>query len=486
MRTLKTITDWANGRGSQQVFWLHGPAGSGKSSVAYTIARRFELTADVGDTIVLGGNFFCSRQVKETRHESLIVRTIAYHLALKCKPFADELIRARRFDTINQRVNTQLQELLIKPWNACRSKPNGDGSQNTDFLFLIDAIDELVYDGSSKFVQDFLQVMKKANLPGLKFLITSRSDPDLIGKVASLQAEPLCQLEDLGKEEVQPDIKLYLEDTFPCFKGEPEMQLLLTFAGSLFICAATLARYLTRGGTTVQEQRDTLTHLTGSQASGNLDELYKAILSRAFEDLPKAARIGRIRTLHIFLCTAEATTSGSIRDLFSLDPTMLEAVLKSLHAVLYTDAQQNIHFYHKSFSDYMLDKERCGEEFWCDTGAHHRRLLDACLVSMHNGLRFNITSIPTSFKMDRDSASLLRGAANSAIPPALRYSCRNWCYHLNNLQASGSMVDLRARFKEFLHLRVLFWIEVMNLLGMRGRCQPMLHSTSRMFHVSRS
>ena len=92
IRILDMIIGWAN-RGTQSIFWLFGPAGSGKSTIAYTIARRFELTSDANDTIVLGGNFFCSRQVKEARHESQIIRTIAYHLALKCKPFADALDR---------------------------------------------------------------------------------------------------------------------------------------------------------------------------------------------------------------------------------------------------------------------------------------------------------------------------------------------------------------------------------------------------------
>jgi len=55
-RLLNDVVTWAKGSSSETIYWLFGPAGSGKSTIAYTIARRFELvTAD--DAIVLGGNF---------------------------------------------------------------------------------------------------------------------------------------------------------------------------------------------------------------------------------------------------------------------------------------------------------------------------------------------------------------------------------------------------------------------------------------------
>ncbi len=32
------------------MYWLFGPAGSGKSTIAYTVARRFEFAGDADDT----------------------------------------------------------------------------------------------------------------------------------------------------------------------------------------------------------------------------------------------------------------------------------------------------------------------------------------------------------------------------------------------------------------------------------------------------
>jgi hypothetical protein len=88
---------------------------------------------------------------------------------------------------------------------------------------------------------------------------------------------------------------------------------------------------------------------------------------------------------------------------------------------------------------------------------------------MQAGLRFNIANIPSSFILDRDNATLSE-AVERNISPVLSYSCRNWDYHLLGVAST----DLDATLSEFLELRVLFWIEAMNLLGSRGLCEPML------------
>ena len=123
VRILDDIVAWAKNilPGSPNVYWLFGPAGTGKSTIAYTVARRFEFAGDPNDTIILGGNFFCSRQFEETRLSKCIIRTVVHHLALKCRAFAEHLSDVN-FETVNQNVRAQLEDLLIAPWQA--SKPD--------------------------------------------------------------------------------------------------------------------------------------------------------------------------------------------------------------------------------------------------------------------------------------------------------------------------------------------------------------------------
>src|SRR6188768_1881549 len=112
VRILNDIKDWANDTcpESQSVYWLYGPAGSGKSTIADTIAQAFDGTDSTEHkSIRLGGNFFCSRQFKDTRLASRIIRTIVYHLALKCAPFANALKESGKLESINQNVQAQLE-----------------------------------------------------------------------------------------------------------------------------------------------------------------------------------------------------------------------------------------------------------------------------------------------------------------------------------------------------------------------------------------
>jgi len=171
-RLLKEIIAWAEESSTGTIYWLFGPAGSGKSTIAYTIARRFELVT-TDDTIVLGGNFMSSRLFEETRSATRIVRTIVYQLALKCKPFADALTHSGKFDTINRSPRDQLEGLLIEPWQASESARLANSSTTPQqYLIVIDALDEIDGTGGSEFLQDLLSVIKENRLKGLKFFAT--------------------------------------------------------------------------------------------------------------------------------------------------------------------------------------------------------------------------------------------------------------------------------------------------------------------------
>ena len=75
-RVLEEITKWivsSDGDHAQtNIFWLHGPAGTGKSTVATTIAQYFY------DLDRLGAYVFCERA---TSDPTAVLRTLAYKLA---------------------------------------------------------------------------------------------------------------------------------------------------------------------------------------------------------------------------------------------------------------------------------------------------------------------------------------------------------------------------------------------------------------------
>ena len=207
-----------------------------------------------------------------------------------------------------------------------------------------------------------------------------------------------------------------------------------------------------------------------------LDTLYFQILDDAFRDLSPKEKGWQDRRsiLHTFLCTAERTSASVVAGLlFTSDyADVAEKLLSDLHAVLYREHGQVL-AYHKSFSDFIFDQGRSGI-FWCNQAMHHRVLADACFRCMKGGLRFNIANIPSSFVLDVDNP-MLADAVQENIPPVLKYSCQNWSYHVS--AAALIILDgLHGSVSEFLQLRALFWIEAMNLLGLRSLCSSMLQT----------
>jgi len=507
VRILDGITMWAkdNSPDSPNVYWLFGPAGSGKSTIAYTIARRFEFAGDSNDTIILGGNFFCSRQFEETRLSKYIIRTIAYHLALTCKPFADALHRFGNFITKDHSVQTQIENLLVKPWpwkepdSAQRQDlsvllhPDPSVSPHPNpplpalnYLIVIDALDEIDGNGGSVFLRNLLDVVNKHRLPGLKFFVTSRSDPGLVADVEKFERKHRYRLQDVKEEEVKDDIATYINASLPNPLDRSQVEALVVLSVGLFIYATTVVKYLATCGQS--EQQDFLVELLSTTNSSRpqplsdatsfalLDTLYLQVIRHAFREfIPKTPKwVARLRILHTFLCTSDRTSTSVIADLlFASNYTdVAEKLLSDLHAVLYTEDGQVL-AYHKSFSDFIFDQAR-SDIFWCDQAMHHRLLTDSCfrIMNLKDGLHFNIANISSSFMLDRDN-SMLADAIKMNIPPVLSYSCQNWGYHL--FHAAPTTPDhLCDTLSDFLKIHALFWIEAMNLLGLRGQCESML------------
>src|SRR6202051_1848168 len=73
---IKVITDWIDGGGQKPVLWLFGQTGSGKSTISTTIA---DMSRELRR---LGAFIFFNRDVKDRSDPSLVIKTLAYKLAL--------------------------------------------------------------------------------------------------------------------------------------------------------------------------------------------------------------------------------------------------------------------------------------------------------------------------------------------------------------------------------------------------------------------
>jgi hypothetical protein len=480
------------------IYWLFGPVGTGKSTIAYTIIQLYKLTRGPGDNIVFGASFFCSRQSEETRTVSRIIPTIVYQLAFACKAFADAFNPVGTIGMsmiAHQGPAAQLRHLLVDPWK--QSHAARVANNDPTYLVGIDALDELDAEGGSVFLRALLEV--QGELEGLKFLVTSREDPALVAYSKNLAGGQICHLQDAPLAEVNADVKSYFVEQLGHVANDAEIDQLVIDSAGLFIYAATVVEHIGVLRRPAGEQRTLLKRLLNVSCSTNknrsasattmLDKLYLQIVEEALNpnDLEEDLFQNRLDILHTFLSTIERTSPSVVAQLLSdgdtptnriqdaLDDSVVNYVLEGLHAVLYVQ-DGRVMWFHKSFPDFVFNQGRSGK-FYCNQGDRHQFLAERCFEIMLQHLRFNIADIPTSFIFDRHNPTL-EASVEGNIGLVLRYTCRSWSHHLREAPVAG-LAQVFQHLHSFLRLPVLFWIETMNLLGHRGLCEGMLRETQK-------
>lgn len=124
--------DWVHNPEAESVYWLSGMAGTGKTTIAYSLCEELDAVHN------LGASFFCSRLLPECRDVNKIVPSIAFQLALFSRPFQWALSRVleKERSVHTQLVQIQFETLLLKPLVEVRE------TLPEDLVVIIDALDE--------------------------------------------------------------------------------------------------------------------------------------------------------------------------------------------------------------------------------------------------------------------------------------------------------------------------------------------------------
>ncbi|KAG9083900.1 hypothetical protein FRC07_013793 [Ceratobasidium sp. 392] len=132
VKILDQMQAWACDAESERIYWLNGMAGTGKTTIAYSLCERLEKDNK------LAASFFCSRQLPECRDVNLIVPSIVYQLSRLFPPFRRTISTALESnpDVYNQPILEQFDQLLIHPMSQVKDKlPSG-------LAVVVDALDE--------------------------------------------------------------------------------------------------------------------------------------------------------------------------------------------------------------------------------------------------------------------------------------------------------------------------------------------------------
>ena len=353
---LEFIVDWVEDPADQQnVLWVHGLAGSGKSTLSTTIASIF------GDAEKLGAFLFFDRDVSERNDPTVVIRTLAYQLGC-ADPQLGGAIRAvvdRNSNILMSPLSLQFRKLILGPTSSlvARSLP---------VVIVFDALDEC---GTAATRSSLLELLAKdfGNLPPfIRTIVTSRAEVDICNAL-EYQHNVLVYELDVTSPANFNDILSYFRHRMTLIRthkkhlhlnvewpGEEALSKLVERASGLFVWASTASEFI--NGHEPRRRLDVvLQGNTGPSAVAALDALYKTALEVIdWDDEDFIADFRNI--LGVVLIARQPLSTSAIDALLHLPvdrPSM--HTISLLRCIL----QQNptVRVLHPSFADFLMTKQ---------------------------------------------------------------------------------------------------------------------------------
>jgi len=471
------------------VYWLNGLAGTGKSTIAQTIAERLFAEGQ------LGASFFCSRDFEDRSNLRFIFPTLAVQLARRYTEFRSIFVPLIRSDpdVTSESLYNQLDKLIVRPLNKSAIST----------VVVIDALDECKDEEPASAI---LSVLGRfvSELPKVKFFVTGRPEPHIRSgfRLPLLEkATGVFVLHDVEPCLVNNDIRRFFKHSFveiarrlpeTDLPTDEQLDLLCERAAGLFVYAVATVKFLDHKNNDPRGQLDRLLGSPGSSAregrarlKGNttLDSLYSSILVEAFryddpEDDPKIRSVLGAVVLAVTPlspCAIAALLDFRIKD--------VSFRLSSIHSLLLLQEHDDgpVRPFHKSFPDFITDPERCvNQRFRICPADRHTELLVGCLELMNRRLERNMCKLPDGAK--NSEVDDLKERAEQYIDRALRYACRSWHKHLVTTSPAHTS-EIIPVLHRFLEERFLFWLEVLSVLGAAREAVNVLEATARWLDV---
>ena len=471
---LREIENWTKDFKRNPVFWLNGLAGTGKSTIAQTIAER--IFADG----LLGASFFCSRGVEDRSNLQLIFPTLAFQLAQTYPHFRSHLIPLLKSnpDVIHESLQDQMQKFLVKPLQ----------SAEISTVIVIDALDEC-RDEESESAILFVLGKLVSMIPRVKFFVTSRPEAHILsGFRGSLLkgSTHVFILHDVQPCTVDSDIRHFFKhelsklaqirsgmDGWP---DDEHLSSLCQRAAGFFVYAVATVNFLKHR---FKHPSDRLEIIMRSPESTihegkvelkvytSLDSLYMSIIQEAFHKNDEGDDAMVRSVLSAVILAVNPLSPSTVATLLGFECDTVMLLLGSIQSllVLDNDIDHPVQPFHKSFPDFIKDSTRCTDPRFYISPAHHNELVLCCLKLMDGSLKKNICSIP-DYALNSEVGDLPKRAEYGGIQGALKYACRSWHKHL--VVTDCETTDVVFSLCHFLEEKFLFWLEVLSVLGAMG------------------
>ncbi|KAG8989070.1 hypothetical protein FRB90_002417, partial [Tulasnella sp. 427] len=465
---LNDVDSWiADTSDGNHVLWLRGMAGRGKSTIASTVLRNWKGKASRAIF-----HFRRGQTALNARVICALARQLGESLDPEIKRVVLDSVRQNE-DIADKRLEEQFQTLIVTPFAKT-------GTHTHPTVLILDALDEC--NDSQDAVDIFSLIHRHSSSfpPNLKFVLTSRPELPLVHALE----HHACRVVDLDSaSDVSNDLNIFLREKFADLRNarsiradwpSPEdIDRVVTMSQGLFQWARTVITYLAEGSPTARLQM----LLKDPGKWSGLDELYRQILQKAFHNVRlEPTRQDLLCSVLGCLVVAPVPVSlevlaglyGEKEPLAGLD--LLDAVdflrndlLVDLVSLLFIPRAPGdpMQLMHTSVRDLLVNKTRCeGQLYYVEATQHHRHLAGLCMAHMLKTLKYNMCDLAQHWLV----SSEIQDIGEQKVAKVVRYCCMSWSTHLTEGDTALG-VDELSDFESFSQEKIMFWLEVISLIG---------------------
>ena len=461
---LKEIETKIKSTNSKNVIWIRGSPGVGKSALAAIISTRLQ---DQGRHVI---PFRFDRTQSTSITTETLWRLVACDLASWYPSLRQHLAKGIE-GHISSNIDRLFKSLIETPLFTLDDVPREDLP-----IIVIDALDECGgfrhdlsgwddYEGLLHTLKRWVQV---DHLRKFKLIITSRPD----NRIAQIFPDSISTHVDIPSgrdvkagDSASDDIRVFLRSRLDAMGMEEAwviqaVDYLAPRAAGIFIWATTVANFLRLN----PKVRFLMLEMKDDQEGlESLYSLYSTIIKTSFGHGLTREEIKAVTSVMGAMTFSRQPLNDDalIRLLGVKSRDMLEFIRRGLMSVI--DPGPILHFHHKSFEDFLFSSSFLQAlpnlSDVQDRNLHERQLAAMCLNCLvSSDLHFNMCNLESSGIKNVDIPVTVK----STILPLVSYSSTFWADHL--VHTSCDETSMKA-VKFVIYDKLLFWIEVMSILG---------------------
>ncbi|KAK4200781.1 WD40-repeat-containing domain protein [Triangularia verruculosa] len=469
---LQEIEQWVDSDDDKCIYWLSGIAGTGKSTVARTVARTCHKKG------ILGASFFFSKGGGDLSNATKFITTLALQLATRLPSTKRHIYEAimRQKSIAEHSFRDQWDQLIIGPLSKLHKQ-----SCPSAIVLVADALDECESERDIRVLLRVFATARSLSKFRLRIFLTSRPEIAIrhsLGKIPDAERE-IFVLHEISTDIVNRDLSLYFESHFEAIREERDLDKdwpgkhiiarLVEISCGLFIWASTACRFI-REGRRLTARRVTLLingHRSGAGPEKQLDQIYTAVIrdsvSQDYNKQEKQEVYDILReVLGSIVVLSSPLSMVALSNLLNMPLSDIKETLADLHTIFQIPSQPSrpIRLHHPTFRDFLLDKSRCSElEFSVHEREAHQGLAKGCLRIMSRGLKRDICGLGSPGTQLKDIAPR---RIEERIPDELQYACLYWVQHY---QQSGLVLSDDDEVHAFFQKHFLHWVEAICLMG---------------------